>query len=198
MSNVSIIGYATIMDPSKSDSLGSDPDQVWIKGHQRFFGLPDPSLIGRSLEEVLDSQGIVHPEFLDTLGATTVVEDPNRRFNAVLYRNVPEEVKEKIDADESEARLYPIEVDPLKVADFVDDSQWRHDGNCIFMYVAMRVVRMERVGLIRLTQKTIKPNPDYLQRCRDAAQVQGADFLREYNETTFLADRSTSLAESDF
>ena len=59
MGNVSIVGYATIMDPEIAGKFGLTgvPDLVWINGHQRFFGFPDCNLAGKTIDEVFDAKG---------------------------------------------------------------------------------------------------------------------------------------------
>ena len=73
MSKVSIIGYATIMDPDNAIEidLKGTPDVVWVKGYQRFFGFPDCNLADRTIEEIFDTNGNL---IITNIGATTVYQ----------------------------------------------------------------------------------------------------------------------------
>jgi len=197
MSNASIIGYATIMDGNNAGKLGTEPERIYIHGFQKFFGFPDASLVGETLEDVLDERGELLPEHLQ-IGATTVEKSSDHMFNAVIYRNVPESILAELDQEEAKAHLRRVAIPSDHIINYEDGRPWQTDGNAVCMYVVEPQVTVPGIGTVSLIKDNVQPHPTYLQRCREAAHSQGDDFLAAFNLTTYLSDRRTTLDQSEF
>jgi hypothetical protein len=181
----SIIGYATIMDPKNAENIGLPgvPDPVWVGGHQRFFGFPDPSLDGKTLDDVFGEDGAL---LVPSIGATTVAQNITESFNAVIYRDVSDRALCALDAIEANSNLGRESLDPTFIRVFGKEYAWNPLGSPVFIYVASH----------ELVRSDVIPHAGYLQRCRDAADAQGYAFRKVYEETTYLADKKTSLSQS--
>lgn len=195
MGRISVVGYATIMDPENARRLGlaGTPDIVWINEYQRFFGFPDYNLAGKSLEDVFDEGGNLT---VRDIGATTIVPSSSHRHNAVIYNDVPEAVLCDLDRIEGESHLDRVQLDRRLVRYFQNNSEWRDDDTSLFVYIVKDQIEVLGRGILTLVRGDVNPNAGYLAKCRAAASVQGSDFRAAYEDTTFLADRKTTLRES--
>lgn len=195
MGDVSIIGYATIMDPENARRIGLEgtPDIVWINGHQRFFGFPDYNLEGKKLDEIFGADGRL---IISNIGATTVQPSEAHRYSAVIYNKVPEEVVAELDRIEGDSHLVRLALEHRVIRNLSDDSSWKNRDNPVFVYVAKKEIVVPERGTLQMLRTDVTPHAGYLVKCRAAASVQGEAFRAAYEDTTFLADRLTSLRES--
>lgn len=190
---VSVIGYATFVNPALVAEKGvkGPYDLVRVLG-QRFFGAADPSLAGRTLEDVLDASGRLT---VRDIGAMTVDPDcTGRYYNAVAYNEVTEDALAELERIEVTANFHRRQIDRMKITTFPDGERWDNGGEPVYIYVAKPSIEVPGLGVVRIVRSNVKPNPAYLQRCLDAAAVHGPRFLREYVTTTFLANRLTPVA----
>lgn|SRR3989338_1137462 len=195
MDKVSIIGYATIMDPENARKIGLErtPDAVWINSYQRFFGFPDSNLEGRTANQVFDTNGVL---LLSSIGATTVQPSEIHRFNAVIYNQVPGNILAELDRIEESSHLVRLSLGHEAIRFFRNDSQWYNEDNPVFVYVAKKEIIVPGRGTLQMLRTDITPHAGYLAKCRAAASVQGDAFRAAYEDTTFLADRARSLRNS--
>ena len=195
MSTVSIVGYATIMDPENAKKIGLEgtPDVVWINGHQRFFGFPDYNLEGKTLDEVFDADGRL---LISNIGATTVQPRDAHKYSAVIYNGVPRGVVAELDRIEGDSHLVRLALEHGVIRNFRDDSSWDNGDNPVFVYVAEKQLVLPERGTLQMLRTDVTPHVGYLAKCRAAASVHGDAFRTAYEDTTFLADRVISLRES--
>lgn len=196
MSNISIVGYATIMDPENARKIGLEgtPDVVWINDHQRFFGFPDYNLEGKTLNEIFDADGKLA---IPNIGATTVQPSEAHKYNAVVYNNISGNVVAELDRIEGDSHLVRLPLNHNVITTFEDNRSWDNGGNPVFVYVAEQEIRTPEGRVLQMLRDDVNPHAAYLSKCRAAADVQGERFRRGYEETTFLSDRVTSLIKAD-
>lgn len=197
--SVSLLGYATLMDPANAVRSGitSRPVLVMVNGSQRWFGFPD--LANRSIDDVFH----VHPEpgvgdlRVRDIGATTLRGDARHSFNGVVYTDVPDGVLAELDREEAKSHLerIPLYYSQNSLTGFFSGSDWQapRDG-VVYTYVARERIETPR-GTVQLVRQDVLPDPRYLENCRRAARVHGDLFGDTYDRTTFLADQRTTIAD---
>ena len=197
MVNIAIVGYATIMDPDNARKIGLEgtSDLVWINECQRFFGFPDYNLERKTLDQVFDSQGKL---LISNIGATTIQPNKDNRFNSVIYNGVSEGVLDELDRIEGDSHLMRLALYDESIRNFGDNSPWNGGESLVYIYAAEKQIVVPNKGTFKMLRTDVTPHTGYLERCRAAASVQGNEFREAYEDTTFLADRTTTLRESDF
>ncbi|MDO8554528.1 MAG: hypothetical protein Q7S22_07000 [Candidatus Micrarchaeota archaeon] len=189
MTRIAIIGYATMMDPRNVRKYNlKPPETVTVQAFQRFFGLPD--LADKDPKTVFDSKGKL---LITDLGVTTTTINGSRFYNAVAYRDVPEEVVADLDELEKKSYFFRTPLAEAFVRTFPDRARWNSGGNGIYTYTAKNEANLADIGTVQLVRHDVSPNLDYLKRCREAAAIYGEPFRALYDKTTFLADRINSV-----
>ena len=195
-----LLAYATLMDQNKGKKFGLlGMERVTVDGAQRFFGIPDPSLVGRSLEDLFDKQGNL---VVADVGATTVGQREGAWFDAVLYTRVSADALANLDAVEARSHLVRTTLEKLghncSIQAYDKILRVEEKPSPVYLYVAQESVVVKGVGVVQLPHPDVVPNRGYTADFRRAAGVHGEEFLKRVEYSTFLADKETRLINSRY
>jgi hypothetical protein len=210
MRTVNLVSYGPWMNPEAvagvlGETVSKSYELVVVNGGKRFFGVPKCSLSRGERFEVFDSDGGLKK--VDVGVATVDLQAYSKsRFNAVVYKNVPQNLYDMLVTQERDSNFFPTSVPSYRrhvIVNFVDSQpwykgNWEESGTYVFRALPWLTVKASEFmeTRVRFLRKDVKPEPKYLKEIRKAARIHGSAFEKAFLDTTFLADRETTLGDA--
>ncbi len=187
--NLSLLCYGPDMDPKFFSKYAlKNYDLVTVQNYRRFFGFL--GLVDHDLEDLFDERRNLK---FKNVGEASIEISPANSFNAVLYYGVSSDMVRTLDAINSNSHrqrvfisrdkvnLYGASVSRLKTADQITAYQGR--SRIFYNGENLSLLSCEFIA-----------HPEYLLRCRTAALVHGEKFLRDFNRTSYTANRKNTFS----
>lgn len=149
------------------------------------------------MAEVFNEDGTLKTK---EIGYLTISKSVGHRYNAVLYSGLSAEAFATLAEAEKELKLYQTNVWRPSILEYTTGSNMKtNDITYTFeprRWLAIPDSEFKKTWW-KLVRSDVLPDREYRERVKKAASLHGQNFLKDFLSTTFLADRTTTLQETE-